>query len=100
MEVKNDAVEMPNLQPPDTNGASGLVLFISNLIEDPTNYNANGKITINRTMIELIRILIRTEKEQQEADKNRDEPMNKMASQIRTILQPSTNKPITNRTPT
>lgn len=86
MELENDAMEELNPRPPDANGASGLVLFISNLIEDPTNYHANGEITINRTIIELIRILIRTEKERQEADKKPDKQMNEMAAQIKTIL--------------
>lgn len=48
MEVKTDTLEAQNPQPPIADGASGLVLFISNLIEDPTNYNTNGKITIKR----------------------------------------------------
>lgn len=37
-------------------------------------------------MIELMRILVRTEKERLEADKKRDEQMKEMASQIKTIL--------------
>lgn len=86
MEVENDVAVEPNPQPPDANGASGLVLFISNLIEDPMSYTANGEILLSKTMIKLIRVLIQTERQRQEADKKRDEQIEEMASQIKTIL--------------
>lgn len=47
-----------SLPPPMANGTSGLVLFMTQLIEDLSNYNSDGSIMMSKTMVDLIRILV------------------------------------------
>lgn len=86
MDIEGDACQAPETLPPNASGASGLLLFMSQLIEDPSNYNANGEILMNRNLISLIRVLIRTEKDRLEADKERDAQMKTMAGQINQLI--------------
>lgn len=86
MDIENDTLQASEPLPPDASGPSGLMLFMTQLIEDSSNYNADGSILINKSMITLIRILIKTEKERLEADKNWDIQIKSMASQINQLI--------------
>lgn len=76
------------------------------MLDDPSNYNANDDPLIARNLIELVLILIRTERDRQEAaderrdeaDKERDEQMQLLMDHVRGGLSthptPTTQDPI------
>lgn len=91
--------------PPKADGTNGLILFLTQLIDDPSNCTTDGNVLLNRTMIDLLRILIRAEKERIEADKRQDDQIAEIkkmvASQQLTIPAiPSIPRPLLPSLPT
>lgn len=86
MEVENDNLAIQDPRPPEDSGANGLVILISQLIDEPANYMANGEITLSKTMIKLIRILVQTEKNRQEANTRHDEQLKLVEEQIKSLV--------------
>lgn len=78
--------DSPN-HPPNANQLSGLAIFMTRLIADKGNYNANGQLLIDHSMIELIQILINTERDRSEADKRRDNRTQLMANQMQVMSE-------------
>lgn len=83
--ISNDGVMAQNLGPmPPPNGSqlSGLATFMTRLIADRGNYNANSEITLSHTLIELIQIFTHSEQDRLEADGLRDDQAQAMANQM------------------
>lgn len=98
MDIESDAHPTPEPLLTEASGVGGLTLFMTQLIEDPSNYNANGEILISRTTISLIRVLVQTEKNQCQADKRRDAQMKTMADQINKLIRMQPSGPPANPT--
>lgn len=79
MKVDSNAFPPQESLPPTEDGANGVALFMTRIIADPGNYTSNGDFLINKTLIELIQILIRTEQK-------RDNRMQALADRFASIL--------------
>lgn len=75
LNTESDAQIIPSTK----DGASGVTLLLTRLMADKENYTAGGELTISKTMLELFRILIRSEKK-------RDEKIQQMASRLDSLV--------------
>lgn len=48
MDLENEANTTGGNPPPVAKGASGLAIFMSKMMDDPSNYNADGDFLIGR----------------------------------------------------
>lgn len=76
MNVENEA----QITPPEDDGASGVTILMTRLMADKSNYNANGDLIINKTMLELFHILIQSERK-------RDEKLKAMANRLDNLIE-------------